>query len=325
MSTLEDDSPSSIPLDVILTECDRKYKQLFQTFSKLCSNPGKEICMKYMRSGVCGNASGACRYDHPMERFGSDVVTSSALRVINLLGNVCSLCQNVSPEARGMLSAFMDDLVAVLDKNFEELTAEYGSGCIIYGDSVLKVHEAFKCFQKSIIQPKINKGKRSRKKREQASSMTVTDADKEFEGNSKISLQCLKYLNTRWADGENLFSSVLQCSLAHPMHPQLLPGLEQQMCQLADQAREQQDAHKERKERLRIFLLSIANKVINAHIRECPQLKDKPALLNSCVLKPFGSSANTLGLSSSDLDLCLGYDETALKVCLANTLSHRMS
>ena len=297
--------PSPVPLADILTEYQHKYTQLFKAHCVLNSNPGKEICMKYMRSGVCGNGRGGCRFDHPMERFGSGADTnSSPLRMIDLLGNVCSLCHNVFPEAKGMLTTFVSALVAVLDTYFEVLTAEYGPGCIIYGDSVLKVYEAFKTFQKSVL-PTQSKRKKG------PSNKRGPDTDAGFEDTSKVILECLQYLNTRWMEEENLYSSVLHCSLTHPGHPQLLPGLERDLWQLATQAQQQQATHQARKKTLCTFLLSIANSVINTHILESHHLRDKASsLLNSCILKPFGSSANTLGTSSSDLDLCLGYDET---------------
>jgi hypothetical protein len=306
----EDDSshPPPPPLAEILRKYQHNYTHLFITYCSLPSRPGKEICMKYMRSGDCVNGK-ACRYDHPIERFGSqDVASSPAQAVVNLLGNVCSLCSNVSVDATGVLTSFISDLVAVLDKYFDELSSDYGSGCIIYGDSVLKVHEAFNTFRKRIT-PKRRKGASKSQDRDLGNMHDL----EQFEDSCKTLLPCLKYLNTRWSEEENLFSSVLQCSVAFPVNSQLLPALDQDIHLLADKAKDQQAVHKDRKEHIRLFLLSIANSVLNAHIQERNQ---DVSLLNSCVLKPFGSSANSLGSSSSDLDLCLGYEET-LKVSLA--------
>lgn len=305
--------PPAVPLAEILREYKEKYKQIFQIYCNLHSSPGKEICMKYMRSGVCGNGMTACRYHHPMDRFGSETATSSSLKVIDLLGNICTLCSNVSPDAKDIMATFLSDLVAVLDKYFQELTAEYGPGCIIYGDSVLKLHEAFNTFRKRVAPNKSKRRKAGSSKHDKRDLDSFSYADQQFEDNCKILLQCLKYLNTRWVEEESLFSSLLQASLAYPVAPQLLPGLEQEIRQLANDAEEQQNVNKERKEAIRTYLLCVANLAINAHVHDtCKQ--DEATQRNYCVLKPFGSSANTLGSSSSDLDLCLGYEES-LDVC----------
>jgi hypothetical protein len=297
--------PVQVPLSDILRDYQKRYTLLFINHCRLPSRPGKELCMKYMRSGECVN--GACRFDHPVDRFGFQQEVTSAQKVVNLIGNVCALCSNVSAGTRDVVTTFISDLVAVLDKYFDELTAEYGSGCIIYGDSVLKLHAAFSAFRKSIL-PK-TKNRKAGSKHHQGRDRNSAH-DQKFEEQCKVLLECLQYLNTRWSDEENLFSSVLQCSVAFPVNKELLPSLEEDISRLADNSKAQQDAIKGRKESIRVHLLNIANDVINTHVHECNQDK---SLLNSCVLQQFGSSANSLGLSASDLDLCLGYEES-LKV-----------
>lgn len=282
-------------LPVLLRTFRENYKQIFENYSPLPSRPRKEICMKYMRSGECANGR-SCRYDHPVERFGFEETESSTTTLINLLGNLCALCSSVSPEAMPLLTTFIGDIVAVLDKYYDELTAEYGPGCILYGDSVLKLHAVFR----KNATPQVNK----RNDRQSNSK------GRKFEEKYKILLECLQYLNTRWSDEENLFSSVVNCSLSFPVNDQLLPSLQHELDTLADTARIQQGINNERKALIQTALLGIANSVVNSHIEDTVQSE---GLLNSCVLKPFGSSANHLGLSSSDLDMCLGYSE-ALKV-----------
>jgi hypothetical protein len=309
--SLDDSGSESMPVTVemprpalegVLGEFKDRYATLYVRHSTFPTRPGKAICMKYMRSGECAGKK-SCQYDHPMERFGDDEssgsIITTAQTVIKMLGNLCSLISNVTPDARFDLVSFVGDLVAVLDKYFDDLSSDYGSGSILYGDSVLQLLVAFKSFQKTCLP--------SRRRQAASSNQDRGDATQhdDFEVKSKILLECLKYLNTRWEDDENLLSSVLQYTLRAPSCNAVLSTLGHDISALSEHAKEQQNVNCERKTSIQAYLLGIANRVVDAYIRD---KKYPESLLGTCILKPFGSSANSLGSSVSDLDLCLGYD-----------------
>lgn len=279
------------PLDEILGEFRINYALLFRKHCSLPSNPGKDICMNYKRTGECASGGGVCRFDHPMERFEAPGSLSSAQKVVQLLDNLCILCTNIKLEAISLLTSFVSNVVVILDKYFDDLNSDYGAGCIIFGDSVPRLRASFNSFRK----------------RHQLTLTALNNPKSEdkFESECKTLHQCLKYMNARWEEYEHLFASDLHSSLRMLTSRDVLLSLDNDIASLAARATDSENNNKERRETIRVFLLSVANSVVNAHVRS----RNK-SLVDGCVLKPFGSSASSLCTSSSDLDLCLGYDET---------------
>lgn len=184
-------------LDEKLHTMNNSIDAMYARWSLLPSNPGKERCGKYMRSGIC--LTGAkCQFDHPIsENITPEIEHDNILFLTYVTERFVRILKTFSYEAAVDVLGALCGVVTILESEYDFALRyhSYGHICYLYGDLVMRLFVAIENFCSTNLSQPRKTPKHNRKKPLQVDE------------NIPVFVECslrLQGINKKWLDWEDM-------------------------------------------------------------------------------------------------------------------------
>jgi hypothetical protein len=271
-------------LHLVNTSLDNVYTK----WSLFPSNPGKEKCGKYLKTGSCSFGA-KCKYDHPFHEPISPTIERDLLLFLTFITErLMKVLKTFSYEAAVDVLSSLCTIVSLLESYYEiALThPSYGQICYLYGDVVIRLSVDIDIFCSNKLSQRRTTPRFKRK------------GPQLLDPNFHVFEECserLESLNQKWLDWEEEIRKETVTQLMDEDNPtvtHLTRKLSDVILEYAQETLTRQQSVRIVCEEVRENLLSL--------FRQHPNWSEVDLL-------PFGSHANLLGSSDSDVDLTLQY------------------
>jgi hypothetical protein len=273
---------------------------VYTKWSLFPSNPGKDKCGKYLKSGICPQGA-KCRYDHPFhEPISPAIETDTLLFLTFITERLMKILKTFSYEAAVDVLTSLCKIVSLLESYYETALTHpsYGQICYLYGDVVIRLSLDIDKFCSNKLSQRRTTPRFKRK------GPQLLDANFEvFETSSER----LEALNQKWIDWEEEIrkQTVLQLEEEdEPAVAHITNKLTDCILEYAQETLTQQHSMRESRENIRRTLL---------------HLFQQQSGWSEVDLLAFGSHANLLGTPDSDMDLTLQFPGSADPIQVLDT------
>jgi hypothetical protein len=271
-------------LHLVNTALDNVYTK----WSLFPSNPGKEKCGKYLKTGSCSFGA-KCKYDHPFHEPISQTIEEDLLLFLTFITErLMKILKTFSYEAAVDVLSSLCTIVSLLESYYDiALThPSYGQICYLYGDVVIRLSVDIDNFCSNKLSQRRTTPRFKRK-----GPQLLDPSFHVFEDCAER----LELLNQKWLDWEeeirkSTVTQLLDEDNSTVTH--LTRKLSDVILEYAQETLTKQQSIRTICEEVRETLLTL--------FRQHPNWIEIDLL-------PFGSHANLLGSSESDMDLTLQY------------------
>jgi hypothetical protein len=271
-----------------LFEVNDSIDLVYSKWSLFPSNPDKDKCAKYLKTGICPQGA-KCRYDHPFhEPISTAIRTDLLLFLTFITERLMKILKTFSYEAAVDVLSSLCKIVTLLESYYVTALTHpsYGQICYLYGDVVIRLSLDIDKFCSNKLSQRRTTPRFKRKGPTQL-------LDSNFEIFESCSEQ-LESLNQKWLDWEEEIRKLTVSQLHEDSHDSAVTHLTSKLTEcIVEYAHETlllQEARRESREEIRRTLLNL--------FRQQPNWGEVDLLA-------FGSHANLLGSPDSDMDLTL--------------------
>lgn len=268
-----------------LHEVNRSIDYVYTKWSSFPSNPGKEKCGKYLKTGSC--AFGAkCKFDHPFQEPVKPSVEKDVLLFLTFITErLMKILKTFSYEAAVDVLSSLCSIVTLLESYYDlALThPSYGQICYLYGDVIIRLSVDIDKFCSNKLSQKRTTPRFKRK------GIELPDSNLNV---FELCAERLETLNQKWLDWEENIrkETVHQLEESDASVSHITDQLSHSITQYAQDTLAHLESWALIREEIRRNLLTIFRQT-------WPEID----------LIPFGSHENYLGTRNSDLDLTLQY------------------